>query len=464
MRTYSVVHISTAGDFLAPLVASQLFDHAEVQATLTGLDRPIHVSAWLFEPMRRHIELRARRTLRDLRQRCPHVDVRVVGGIGRWDDWPALQTARLLRRRLGAAPVVYHCRGESSAEWAGKLRRHFPQDAIVLDVRGALPYELLLAKAVTRLEDAVGEARADFDAALAKLRRCIAEADGVTTVSANLRRWLIDEAAAPAETALVPCCVKTTVDDGRREAIRRTWGVTTEKIYVYLGTTTSPSQGLEDLVLPFLKASQQVAPDVRVLLLTPDLEAMGGLAAAATLDPVRTTIMCVPQSEVRHVLTAADLGLLLRPPLYMNRWSQPTKLGEYLASGLPVVVEQGTGDVPEMLQRSGAGLTVHVGGAGAQLHEEARRVHSWVQKHGSSARQSARVLAERELLWKTVSPVVRALYHRALERRTHFLEGSTIGEDTHRMTQRITSKASASARPMVTPRSLAHPSRNSGSE
>lgn len=446
--------MTTSGEFLTPLVASQLFDHAEVQATLPGVDQPLSVSAWLFEPMRRHAEARTRRKLRELRRRCPHVDVRLVGGIGRWDNRPALATARWLRQRLGSSPVVYHCRGESSVDWAVRLRRHFPDDAIVLDVRGAWPYEILLAHGVTVVEDAEGEARARFEGALAHLRRCVAEVEGVMTVSANLRNWLIEAAGAPEEAVVVPCCVTATVDDHRRKEIRRSWGVTTEKIYVYLGTTASRSQGLEDLVMPFLRASQLVAPDVRVLLLTPDVDAMRNLAKAGALNLSRTTIMHVPQAEVRHILTAADVGLLLRPPIFMNRWSQPTKLGEYLASGLPVIVEQGTGDVPELLEGSGAGITVHVGGAEARFDQEAQRVHAWLQRHGDEARTRARDLAQRKMLWSSVSPVVRRMYLRALERRA-------LGTHCHRITQRITSKASASGRPMVTPRSLAHPSRNS---
>ena len=457
MPTYSVVHITTSGEFLTPLVASQLFDHAEVQATLPGAEQPRSVSAWVFEPMRRYFEANTRRKLRELRQRCKHVDIRLVGGIGRLNNWPALARARWLRRRLGCAPVVYHCRAESSVDWAVALRDAFPQDGIILDVRGAWPYEKLLEHGVTQIEEATGEARNDFDGALARLRECIRQAEGVTTVSANLRTWLVDVAGASEETVVIPCCVTETVDDRRREEIRRSWGVTIETIYVYLGTTASRSQGLEELVIPFLRASQELAPDVRALLLTPDVEAMRGLAAAGGLDPMRTMVMRVPQAEVRHVLTAADAGLLLRPPIFMNRWSQPTKLAEYLASGVPVIVERGTGDVPEMLERAGAGLTVNVAGPSAQMNEEARRARAWIKQRGGQARNNARDLSEREMLWSSVSPVVRDLYRRALDRR---------GVEAHsqRMTHRITSKASASGRPMVTPRNLAQPSRNSGLE
>jgi glycosyltransferase involved in cell wall biosynthesis len=299
-----------------------------------------------------------------------------------------------------------------------EVRRSFPSDAVVLDVRGAWPYEVLLAKGVTRVEDARGETRTAFEAALAKLRHCIELADGVTTVSENLKKWLVEAANAPAETTVIPCCVSSTVDDRNRDVIRRSWGITNEKVYVYLGTTVSRSQGLEDLVMPFLRASQIVSADVRALLLTPDLDAMRGLAHRAGLDPERTMIMHVPQADVRHVLTAADVGLLLRPAIFMNRWSQPTKLGEYLASGLPVIVEEGTGDVPTMLAASEAGLTVHLGASGVSIAEEAQRAYVWVRESGGAARQRARQLAERDFLWRSVSPTIRKLYRQSLQRRS----------------------------------------------
>ena len=70
-------------------------------------------------------------------------------------------------------------------------------------------------------------------------------------------------------------------------------------------------------------------------------------------------------AQVLEVLPAADLGILLRAPSPVNFVSSPTKCGEYLASGVPVLTTAYAGDASRIISETSAGLVLH-GNASSQ--------------------------------------------------------------------------------------------------
>jgi len=417
MGEYSLIHVVTGGEFATPLVASQVFDHAQVQAETRGPGSPRKVGVFVIEPMRTVLKGIHRATIKNLRDRCPDVKIHFIGGIGRLNSWPAISRAMRLREfNYGDLPVVYHCRGESAFSWGMKLRAAHRADAVLLDVRGAWPIELLYHRGIKEPSIAVGQDRENYLEAMNTLRWATRNADAVTTVSQRLKEWLIGEAGGAEDTAVVPCCVKEITDDGKRQSVRTRWGAGEGPVLLYSGTTAS-YQHVEDLVLPFMHAALEVAGDVRVILLTPEYEKMCALVKVAALDPKRTVVETLPQPMVREALTGADVGLLLRLPTVVNVVSQPTKVGEYLASGLPLVVEQGTGGVPANFVDLGAGLTVATAGQPPrEIKAEARRVVEWVRQRGPEARFAARSLAASDFTWSSVVAKARELYLSALHK------------------------------------------------
>lgn len=418
MSGYNLVHIVTGGEFATPLVASQVFDHAQVQAETGGADAPAKVGIFIIEPMRTVLGGRHRATINSLRKRCPKVNIHLIGGVGRLNAWPAAPyAARLRQRKYGNLPVVYHCRGESAFTWGMKLRSLSRSDAAVLDVRGIWPLELLYSRGIRDCHDADGKNREDYLAAMKQLRQAVAEADAVTTVSRKLKEWLVKEVGASPDTTVVPCCVKSVIDDSCRQPARSRWGIKDGLILLYSGTT-APYQHLEDLVIPFVRAGLSVSEKLKAVFLTPDIEKMRGLVNAGGLDQSRIVVESLPQSNVAKALAGGDIGLLLRVPTTVNVVSQPTKVGEYLAAGLPIAVERGTGGVPAAFDDRGAGITVDtVRKSQAEVSAEARRVINWVYQNGANARVAARKLASAEFTWAGVLPRVREMYARALKNR-----------------------------------------------
>lgn len=62
--------------------------------------------------------------------------------------------------------------------------------------------------------------------------------------------------------------------------------------------------------------------------------------------------------EVPLYLQEAHAGLLLRREDPVNQVASPTKFGEYLAAGLPVLLTEGIGDFSALVEDEGLGMIV----------------------------------------------------------------------------------------------------------
>ena len=67
----------------------------------------------------------------------------------------------------------------------------------------------------------------------------------------------------------------------------------------------------------------------------------------------------VPHDDINKYLNAADLGVLLRHPHLMNEVASPGKLGEYFASGLPVLTTNVVAVYPEEISKNGYGIILN---------------------------------------------------------------------------------------------------------
>jgi glycosyltransferase involved in cell wall biosynthesis len=111
-----------------------------------------------------------------------------------------------------------------------------------------------------------------------------------------------------------------------------------DAVIVYLGTLHR-WQMPRHIFRLFLSAKTALGPQAKLLMITPDPAAT--VMRSAEAEGVRAgdmVIRTVVPGDVPKMLAAADVGLLPRENVAMNRVASPTKLAEYLACGLPVVV------------------------------------------------------------------------------------------------------------------------------
>jgi len=101
-----------------------------------------------------------------------------------------------------------------------------------------------------------------------------------------------------------------------------------------------------------------------------------------------------------------------------NNFSQPVKFGEYLSAGIPVVLEEGTGKMSEMLGKYGIGCIVKLWGKEGQneFGQEVKKALQWYSENADRARDNARKFVEKEYTWKANVQKEREMYARALQK------------------------------------------------
>lgn len=114
-----------------------------------------------------------------------------------------------------------------------------------------------------------------------------------------------------------------------------------------------------DEMLRFFAAFREQKPSARFLFIS--REAPHSIRAAASqvgIEAHELIIRSADRIEVPKLLAAANFGISFIRPTFSKIASSPTKLGEMLAIGLPMVVNAGVGDVDAVIADTKAGVVV----------------------------------------------------------------------------------------------------------
>jgi len=216
-------------------------------------------------------------------------------------------------------------------------------------------------------------------------RRFVRDADAIVTLTLRscgpLRAWIGHERVP---ITVIPTCV-----DLQKYAGLRSAGVPpVAPVFVYAGSLGTWYAG--DEIIRFMAEALTRFPTARLVVLTRNrAEAETSLAQSSMVSGA-TQIVTVEPTDVPNWLKSADAGLAFYAPGFSRQATCPTKAGEYLAMGVPVVVGVGVGDMDEIVSdhRVGAALTTY----SASAHREAldRLVELWSDPDlGSRCRDAA---------------------------------------------------------------------------
>ena len=163
---------------------------------------------------------------------------------------------------------------------------------------------------------------------------------------------------------VIPCCVDTAVFNPALatpadcDAARARLGIgADEPVLAYLGSIGTWYMLVE--MLEFFARLLKQQPNARFLFVTQE-PAAPTFAKAATLgiDVGRLVITAAPRDEVPVLLSLAQFGIFFIRPTYSKMSSSPTKQGELMAMGIPVVCNSGVGDTDAIVEKYGSGVLV----------------------------------------------------------------------------------------------------------
>jgi glycosyltransferase involved in cell wall biosynthesis len=258
-----------------------------------------------------------------------------------------------LIKRQGIQMV--HARGYIPAAIALTLKKLLGVK-MIFDIRGLMGEEYV---------DAAHWSPGSLFYRLTKLmeRRALATTDGIVTLTEKL--WPVIKEwdglrGRDVCRQVIPCCTdleRFGFREEDRKKRRSELNLADRFVIVYSGSIGS--WYLSDKMLDLFLALLKLRPDAHFLWLTQgDPELIRDLIRVRAIDEGQYTIKSAQPVEVASYLSASDLGIAFFKPGLSKLATSPTKVAEYLACGLPVIMNAGIGDSDRLVTEEGAGALV----------------------------------------------------------------------------------------------------------
>jgi glycosyltransferase involved in cell wall biosynthesis len=299
--------------------------------------------------------------------------------------------ARVLQRR----PHVVHGRSYFPTAICDVVAAVSPRSKLLFDCRGMIGDEYV---------DCGYWKRESLEYRLVKTyeRRLFRRSDGLVVLTRALRDWLTSESVVGSRpiVEVVPCCVDMTrfvPDASARERLRGELGLGDRLTLVYAGSLGT--WYLEPEMAGFARALRAVAKaagrEVAFVCFSPsDARSLRGLVEAAGFAPEEIVVQKVAPREMPAHLAVGDVGLSFIQSCFSKKGSSPTKVAEYLACGLPVVVNGDIGDQRDLAHEREACVVLEDFGA-AEIERAARAALELASRPREARTTAARDVARR---------------------------------------------------------------------
>jgi glycosyltransferase involved in cell wall biosynthesis len=208
-------------------------------------------------------------------------------------------------------------------------------------------------------------------------------ADKVISLTENgkqeMLNWNIPN-LQPEKIIVIPCAADYNlfklITDEKRVLAKQNLGLTNnEFVLSYIGSIGT--WYLLDEMLHLFSIFKKGNPAAKFLLLTPDSkDFILNNAKKYNLESTDFIIKFAQRQEIPTYAHASDFSIFFIKPAYSKKSSSPTKMGELLAMGIPLICNTNVGDVELIMKKINAGFCIE------QLTEETfiettQQIESW---------------------------------------------------------------------------------------
>jgi glycosyltransferase involved in cell wall biosynthesis len=295
---------------------------------------------------------------------------------------------RLVRRNR---IEMVHARSHIAATIALALKKRFHLK-MIFDVRGLMAEEYV---------DAAHWRKGGAPYVLTKAmeRRVLKASDGVVTLTERIwpliKNWEGLRNRQPAHE-VIPCCTDLELfkfDAGERERRRAELKLKDQFVLVYSGSIGGwyLTAEMADLFSELLKTR----PDAHFLWLTlGPRELIDKLMRERGVRSGQYSVRAASSVDVPSYLSASDAGIAFYKPGFSKLATSPVKVTEYLACGLPFIINAGIGDSDALVkdERAGALVQEFTAGEYARAASSITSLLSDVEETRRRLRETARKL------------------------------------------------------------------------
>lgn len=191
--------------------------------------------------------------------------------------------------------------------------------------------------------------------------------DGIVCLTAAgekiIRSWPEYDQSTP--LAMIPCSVDLTlfdagtIENGQKAKLAAELGISGQDIVVsYLGSIGG--WYLTEEMLRFCKVVSSKYPAAKFLFISPHQHSLiQQLAASHGIEQDRVITVKATRNEVPILLSLSTFSVFFIKPCYSKLSSSPTKHGEIMGMGIPVVTNAGVGDVEDITNKYNSGVILH---------------------------------------------------------------------------------------------------------
>ncbi len=252
---------------------------------------------------------------------------------------------------------VFHARVHVSALMSA-IAKTFSGGKMLFDIRGFFPEEYTDA-GVWKENGSIYRSVKRIENWLLK------KSDGFVVLTEKAREILFpesletgfDKLGRPVE--VIPCCIDPkrfdfaeTLD---RETIRRELNLEGKRVFVYVGSFGGWYL-TDDMARFFAQAHRQNPNTFTMILTQSDAEMVKQKLVSQGISERDFLIKKVSPTDVPKYLKAADAAISFIKACYSKQSSSPTKIAEYLASGLPIISNSGVGDLDTLIEGDKVGI------------------------------------------------------------------------------------------------------------
>lgn len=168
----------------------------------------------------------------------------------------------------------------------------------------------------------------------------------------------------PVPVEVIPCCADlnhfhpSNAETGLQIELKKRFGLPEDDFVItYLGSIGT--WYLLDEMLDFFKVLLKKRPNSKFLFITTDNpNTILPKAESKGISSDRIIISPAKREEVPTFLSLANAAIFFIQPVFSKSGSSPTKHGEMLGMGLPVIANSGVGDVDRIIEDTKSGILV----------------------------------------------------------------------------------------------------------
>lgn len=261
-----------------------------------------------------------------------------------------------LRRALAIAlrrrPDIVHGRSYLPTAVSDVVASVVPRAKLVFDCRGMLGDEFVDAGHWTT-------DRLEYRLLKRYEARAFRRAEGVVVLTNSLKQWIAERGWLGAQTRVevIPCCVDLEAfrfDAGTRARTRAELGLSDKVVVVYSGSLGSWYRDSDIARFAGIVKKKTSKPVAFMLLTASPSDALVALLLAQGFHQDEIIVRRVAPNDMPGYLSAGDMAISFIKSCFSKKGSSPTKVAEYLACGLPVVLNGDIGDQQELAEERDA--------------------------------------------------------------------------------------------------------------